>query len=223
MSKLQDRLYELGQPSDNFEDDVSSSDSDTEDLLSRYAPAIKNVSNGIDIAGSDTVTRNAETTAAAANLSSTLRARKGAAGPAEDTATTSGIASGRKPTATTSPFAPPESKSFTSPGDNETLLSHHSAEQENLTDSLLQLATALKNSTLSFSSTLESSNSIVDRAADALNKNVTGLEAAERSMGRLRKLTEGRGLYARLKLYGVILALWVLLFLIMFVMPKLRF
>lgn len=70
---------------------------------------------------------------------------------------------------------------------------------------------------------IEGGKSTVDRAAEGLDKNVLGMEGAERRMGTLRRMTEGQGWYGRIKLYAIIAALWVGAFLLVFVGPKLRF
>jgi hypothetical protein len=49
------------------------------------------------------------------------------------------------------------------------------------------------------------------------------MDAASRRMGTLRKMTEGKGWFARMKLYGLIFGLWLVAFLIVFVGPKIRF
>jgi hypothetical protein len=42
-------------------------------------------------------------------------------------------------------------------------------------------------------------------------------------MGTLRRMTEGKGWWDRIKLYGMIAGLWLIAFLIVFVGPKIRF
>lgn len=229
LRRMQDRLFELNQHNDpnggNDDTDDEDDSDDTQDFLSRYAPAIK-TQDSLDVYSNDgqppDPSQHAVTSAAGA-LESTLRSRKAREQTqAADSATTSGRAGtgGQVPSSTT-PFAPKRTENKRS--DNETLLSHHTSEQENLTDSLLALATALKNSTMSFSETLGASNPLVDGAVSALDKNVGGMAAAEKRMGMLRRMTEGRGWWSRLGLYGWIAVLWVALILIMFVMPKIRF
>ena len=50
-----------------------------------------------------------------------------------------------------------------------------------------------------------------------------GMEAAGNRMGALRRMTEGKGWWGRIRLYAIIAALWVAAFLLVFVGPKLRF
>lgn len=120
------------------------------------------------------------------------------------------------------------SKASTTTGDpnapqTEAMLSHNRDEQESLTASLLDMAKQLKQQSLRFNETLEGDKSILDRAVSGLDKNQLGMDAASRRMGTLRKMTEGKGWFARMKLYGLIFGLWVVAFLIVFVGPKIRF
>ena len=105
----------------------------------------------------------------------------------------------------------------------EAILDHHRAEQDALTESLVQMASALKKSSQAFSTSLESERGVLDAAGQGLARNETGLEAAARRMGALRRATEGRGWWGRVLLYAWIGGLAVLAVLIVFVLPKLRF
>ncbi len=233
IKQIQDRLYELNQLDDGDNSDgYASNDPNAEDLLDRYAPAIKDTSNSVDTDGDGLETvgqpSQVQMAAAAATLSSTLRSRRAAQEPVNDTAFSTGTSSDllpRKPSApntSTSPFAPASSKQPDTSA-NDVLLEHHSSEQEALTSSLLTLAQALKASTLSFADSLEASNPLVDRASEALDGNVKGMEAAGLRMGMLRKMTEGRGWWSRLTLYAKIAVLAVVALVIVFILPKLRF
>lgn len=105
---------------------------------------------------------------------------------------------------------------------SETLLTHNRTEQENLTTSLLSLASALKTSSLQFSSSLETEKEVLKRAEGGLDKSAQGMEAAERKMGTLRRMSEGQGWWGRIKLYGFIFGLWVVCFVLVFAGPKIR-
>lgn len=107
--------------------------------------------------------------------------------------------------------------------DTEKLLSFNRYEQEDLTASLLTMAQALKASSQAFSSSLESEKEIVDRATEGLDKNTTGMGQAEKRMGTLRRMTEGRGWFGRLLIYAWIAGLWLVALVIVLVLPKLRF
>ncbi|PNS16658.1 Ran GTPase-activating protein 1 [Sphaceloma murrayae] len=145
------------------------------------------------------------------NDNTTLRARKNPSAQ-PDTATTSALFSNR-------PSAPTSSSLKT----REEVLTSQAQEQEAIKASLVSLASALKQSNISFSQSLEEEKSVLDRAASGLDKNALGMESAGRRMGTLRKMTEGQGWWGRIKLYAIIAALWVACFLLVFVGPKLRF
>jgi hypothetical protein len=105
----------------------------------------------------------------------------------------------------------------------EALMSHNRSEQDALTKGLLGLARSLKESTVNFGASLEAEKDVMKRAEGSLEKSSLGMEAAGKKMGTLRRMSEGQGWWGRIKLYGCIFALWVFLFLIVFLGPKLRF
>lgn len=105
----------------------------------------------------------------------------------------------------------------------EALMTHNRTEQESLTNSLLNMAQALKSSSHSFASALEEEKTILSRATEGLDKNEQGLEAAQRRMGFLRKYSEGKGWWGRMLMYAWIAGLMVAALVVTFVMPKLRF
>ncbi|KAL6230940.1 hypothetical protein BDW75DRAFT_234031 [Aspergillus navahoensis] len=80
-------------------------------------------------------------------------------------------------------------------------------EQENLTSSLLDLATQLKTSSQQFQASLEAEKSVLARAAEGLDRTTGNLAAAERRLGMLRRMTEGKGWWGRMMLYAWIFAL----------------
>lgn len=106
---------------------------------------------------------------------------------------------------------------------HEKMLSHNRTEQESLTDSLLSMAQALKQSSQAFQSSLDSEKDVLTRAAEGLEKNTSGIEAAQKRMGYLRKMSEGKGWWGRMMLYAWIFGLMFLAFFIVAFMPKLRF
>ena len=105
----------------------------------------------------------------------------------------------------------------------EELMSHNRSEQDALTKGLLGLARSLKESTVNFGASLEAEKDVMKRAEGSLEKSSLGMDAAGRKMGTLRRMSEGQGWWGRIKLYGCIFALWVFLFLVVFLGPKLRF
>jgi hypothetical protein len=105
----------------------------------------------------------------------------------------------------------------------EKLLDHNRTEQESLTESLLSMAQQLKASSQAFSNSLESEKDVLGRATEGLDRNTSGLEAAQKRMGYLRKMSEGKGWLGRMMLYAWIFGLmFVALFIVGF-LPKLRF
>ncbi|ODM16715.1 hypothetical protein SI65_07680 [Aspergillus cristatus] len=119
----------------------------------------------------------------------------------------------------TSPPQPDRTQAQTA----EQSLSSSRLEQESLTESLLSLATQLKSSSSAFHTSLEAEKSVLERAVDGLDTTTTNMGAAEKRMGTLRKMTEGKGWWGRMMLYAWILGLWVVAILIVFLGPKLRF
>lgn len=105
----------------------------------------------------------------------------------------------------------------------EQSLSTQRLEQEDLTSSLLSLASQLKASSQSFQSTLDNEKSVLDRAVTGMDKTTSTMEAAGQRMGMLRKMSEGKGWWGRMMLYGWIFGLWLVAVLIVFVGPKMRF
>ncbi|KAJ5204561.1 uncharacterized protein N7498_005440 [Penicillium cinerascens] len=105
----------------------------------------------------------------------------------------------------------------------EQALTSDRMEQEDLTSSLLSLASQLKASSHSFQSTLENEKSVLDRAVTGIDKTSTTMEAAGQRMGMLRKMSEGKGWWGRMMLYAWIFGLWLVAVLLVFIGPKLRF
>lgn len=126
-------------------------------------------------------------------------------------------------TATGNSLFPSKSSGATNEADTETILSHNRFEQEALTDSLLEMAKQLKNQSVHFQNTLEGDRGILDRTVEGLDRTTLGMEAAGQRMGTLRRMTEGKGWWDRMKLYAIIFGLWIVAFLIVFVGPKIRF
>jgi hypothetical protein len=112
---------------------------------------------------------------------------------------------------------------FSSLPTTEKALLADSATHENITTSLVQLATELKQRTRNFQASLESDKGLVDRVLEGLDKNVTGMEAASKRIGVLRRMSEGKGWWGRIMLYAWIFGLWIVAILLVFVGPKLRF
>lgn len=118
----------------------------------------------------------------------------------------------------------PTSTTGSAQNDNNTEknLSDHRQEQDSLTASLVTMAAQLKASSQNFHTSLESEKSVLDRAVDGLDRTTMSMASAERRMGMLRRMTEGKGWWGRMLLYATIFALWIVALVIVFVLPKLR-
>ncbi|KAL9040381.1 MAG: hypothetical protein Q9180_001946 [Flavoplaca navasiana] len=102
-------------------------------------------------------------------------------------------------------------------------LESHSTEQVDLTSSMVALVAQLKSSTLAFSSSLDIDNEALARAQEGLEKNESGMEAAGKRMGMLKRMSEGKGWWGRIMLYAWIAGLWIVAIALVFVGPKFRF
>ncbi|KAF2740228.1 hypothetical protein EJ04DRAFT_508222 [Polyplosphaeria fusca] len=210
IKQLNQRLYELEQLDDTASEGSADSDDEDEDLFPSYAPAVKE-QGGMEVRGRE---GNEALQAAASNLTAEVRSRRGGGGREEHPTSTGSSLFPQKPTVTTGDA---------SLAKTEALLSHNRAEQDTLTNSLLEMAKQLKLQSKQFGSTLEADKGVLDRAVEGLDRNTQGMEAAGQRMGTLRRMTEGRGWWDRMKLYALIFGLWVVAFLIVFVGPKIRF
>lgn len=212
VKQLNQRIYELNQLDDSESEASVDSDDEDEDQFPSYAPRIK-TQDGIDITFKEGEGNEALQNAAR-NLTSQMR-RRGQGQEAEGAQVASGnsLFPSKATTTTGNP----------SLAQSEALLSHDRNEQDNLTESLLEMAKQLRAQSVHFSNTMESDKNVVDRAVSGLDKNQIDMDAASQRMGTLRRMTEGKGWWDRMKLYAFIGGLWLIAFLIVFVGPKIRF
>ncbi|CCU78761.1 hypothetical protein similar to synaptobrevin [Blumeria hordei DH14] len=105
----------------------------------------------------------------------------------------------------------------------ETLLSHNRTEQEDLANSLLEMAQTLKTSSLAFGIALGEEKEVLMKATQGLDKNEQELEIAQKRMGLLRRVSEGKGRFGRLLMYLWVAGLAVIAVIVVFIMPKLRY
>ena len=105
----------------------------------------------------------------------------------------------------------------------EAVLDLQRAEQDHLSQSILQMAGDLKASSKAISHSLEEDKTVLGQAGKGMDKSERSLEAATRRMGTLRRMTEGKGWLGRVLLYAWIYGLMILLVVIVFALPKLRF
>lgn len=227
IKELTARLQAAAEEDSEEEEDDEDDDGETEDEKRRgvsYEPAIKDTDSGLDTGQTPAMQAEVLSQQAQAlqeqSQPSELRSRRHQHAPLQASDNRSAASTtAREQLFAGRPKDPPPSSNLSK---SETLLSHNRNEQENLTTSLLSLASALKQSSLQFSSSLETEKDVLRRAEGGLDKSAQGMEAAERKMGALRRMSEGQGLWGRLKLYGFIFALWVACFLLVFVGPKIR-
>jgi len=215
IQRLSARLQELNdaaEDNDEEEDNTDEDNAEDSDLLSQYGPARTDTDSGLD-SGEPQGPRIDDTQANELRSRRPLQASDNHS--AASTTAREQLFNGRQ--------KPPPEPADSDVQRTETMMSHNRSEQENLTTGLLSLAQALKQSSLQFSSSLESEKDVLKRAEGGLDKNTQDMEAASQRMGMLRRMSEGQGLLGRIKLYGFIFALWVVCFLLVFVGPKLRF
>jgi hypothetical protein len=124
--------------------------------------------------------------------------------------------------------SPPDTSTATTSGfsnldTTERILLSDSRTHEELTTSLVSMAVQLKQQARAFQGALDLDKGLLDRALEGLDKNVAGMAAAGQRMQFLRKMSEGQGWFGRMKLYAMIVGMWVVAILLVFVGPKLRF
>ncbi|KAK3673510.1 hypothetical protein LTR78_006744 [Recurvomyces mirabilis] len=211
IKKLQARLQELDQGAEDEEDDDDESDEDEAiTTVTDYGPARKDTEAGLDV--SETPSSGIDP-ASFQNMRNRKPLQASDNRAAASTTAREQLFSGR----------PKDQLPSDETSRTETLMTHNRTEQENLTTGLIGLARALKESSVQFSGSLAAEKEILNRAEGGLDSSAKGMEAAEWRMGMLRRMTEGKGWFARLKLYGLIAGLWVAAFLLVFIGPKLRF
>lgn len=211
VKQLSARLEELNKLDEA--DSESDDDEDADVPQPSYAPARADADNGIDAGSEPQELLRAPGQQAQQEAQQELRSRKPLSAAdnrsAASTTARENLFAGRK--------QHPDLET------TEALMSHNRSEQDALTKGLLGLARSLKESTVNFGASLEAEKDVMKRAEGSLEKSSLGMDAAGRKMGTLRRMSEGQGWWGRIKLYGCIFALWVFLFLVVFLGPKLRF
>lgn len=130
----------------------------------------------------------------------------------------------RKGQPTTSTTDSASSSGFTSLPTTESSLTSANRTHDSLTSSLVTLASQLKSQSLAFQTHLSNADAtLLDRALTGLDQNLTQMANASKGMAFVRRMSEGQGWLGRLKLYAMIFALWIVVILLVFVGPKLRF
>ncbi|KAM0197092.1 hypothetical protein ACHAPA_002518 [Fusarium lateritium] len=251
LEALLDRLEDLRQVAiDEDEDDAST---DGEDILSEIIPTpsdsmVDSISTGHPNSSSgqddDADSEPPETTTIPVTTTATATAPASTSPPETST---SSQQPDQPPTQTTQTLRPRGAPSSPSPSAHSTaraalfanrskpstpqtstataeaLLDRQRAEQDTLSESILQMAGALKSSSQKFSDTLDADKEVVGRAGEGMDKTEQSMEAARGRMGTLKKMTEGKGYFGRLLLFAWVYGLMAVCILVVFVMPKLRF
>jgi len=124
---------------------------------------------------------------------------------------------------TSAPNATAQTTGFSSAPSTERSLLHSSRVHEDIAASLVGLAAQLKQQTRAFQFALDQDKGLLNRALEGLDRNLSGMEVASKNMAFLKRMSEGEGLLGRIKLYGMIFAMWIIAILLVFVGPKLRF
>ncbi|KAL2271881.1 hypothetical protein VTJ83DRAFT_1252 [Remersonia thermophila] len=105
----------------------------------------------------------------------------------------------------------------------EAILDHQRVEQDALSESILKLAAELKASSHAFSASLDEDRALVERAGRGMERTGEQMSVVSRRMGALQRMAEEEGWLGRMKLYAMVYGLMVVLVLVVFVLPKLRF
>ncbi|KAG0645268.1 hypothetical protein D0Z07_8867 [Hyphodiscus hymeniophilus] len=226
LDRLSERLHDLDQLHEEFDSEADSSEG--EDLLGEDTPGDGDTSTDEqsqnDLTPPPTASSLAQSTQSlSSNEPPNYEPNREAQEEPAVSAVESSTLRARNPRAEL--FAPTTSSSSTtgiSTATTEALLTHNRIEQESLTSSMLSMAQQLRASSNAFASSLEDEKSILDRAAEGLDKNELGMEAAQRRMGYLRSMTEGRGWWGRMLMYAYIAGLMVLACVIVFVLPRIN-
>ena len=113
--------------------------------------------------------------------------------------------------------------SSTDPATTESTLRTTDRTHDSLTASLLSLTSQLKSQSMTFSSALSTDQTYLSRALSSLDSNISSMETASKRIAFVRRMSEGQGWWGRIKLYVMIVGMWVGLILLVFVGPKLRF
>lgn len=168
-----------------------------------------------------TSTEPAPQETAGTTTSQTLRPRAGASQPAAtNTAETTAVRTQLFGNRTTSiSGTSPSGATATA----EAIMDNQREEQDKLTESMVSMARALKESTNRFQSALQEDQDVLQSASGGIERNERGLQGMMGRMGALRRLTEGKGWWGRIMLYAWIAGLAVFAILLVFVLPKLRF
>nr|POF18696.1 hypothetical protein CFP56_62204 [Quercus suber] len=187
IKQFQARLEEMDSQSSDDDVDDEDEDEDTPATSQTYGPARTDTTSGLD-------TGETQGSRLSSTQQSELRARKPAATSVtgEHVAATSGreqLFAGRPTDADASALR-----------SHEALESHNRSQQAQLEQGLLALVQSLKQSSRNIGASLEADKEVQARAQSGLEKTSGEMDAAQRSMGMLRRMSEGQGWWGRIKL-----------------------
>ncbi|CAI7642663.1 unnamed protein product [Penicillium pancosmium] len=208
---------------ENIEDAEDEGDDEWNELFSKPIVERKVVPSTPEVDGSKSTALFTETATATATATS-VPTSTSTPTPSEPPST---LRNRHAPT--TAPKEPPAKTtgSSTTPEDPkiaaEKALDDDRSEQEDLTSSLVAMASQLKFQSQSFQETLDNEKDALDRASLGMDKTSSTMEAAGRRMSMLTRMSEGKGWWGRMMLYAWIFGLWIVAILIVYVGPKLRF
>ncbi|KAL2260289.1 hypothetical protein VTK26DRAFT_5744 [Humicola hyalothermophila] len=170
-----------------------------------------------------TPTATATTTTTTTTITQTLRPRhpEPASTPTPSETATATATSTSRSALFPSPSSPTTTNAISST--TEAILDRHRAEQDALSESILQLASQLKQSSQAFSASLEEDRELVERAGQGISRTGERMEGLTAKMSTLQRMTEGEGWWGRMRLYAMVYGLMVVLVLVVAVLPKLRF
>lgn len=213
IKRLTERLYELNRR----DDDDAELELNEEDLIEEYFAPESTVQKAAH-------SRGPSASSLPAAASEGLRSRNTQpTGELGSTSPTKGATTSRAdelfahgPNPIKPGFAPADMSS-------EKQLEHQDSIQADLTSMLVQQAQKLKLGSLEFQQSLAEDEETRTRAESAISKSASSMDVASRSMGALRRMSEGRWWWQRYIMFIVIFFLWFVQLAIVFIGPKLRF
>ncbi|KAA8912455.1 hypothetical protein FN846DRAFT_903591 [Sphaerosporella brunnea] len=214
--RLNERLQlQLAEAHDAEDDGDAKADEDNDD---DYASLKKSKRKPTDAAAAATVTipTSTPTSAATAVAKPTFTLRKRTEKTAEEMK--SELFGGA---ATATGISKPNGAKEHEVTSTEAMLDIQRAEQENITEDLLQMAKLLKESSVTFGASLESEKAYLDAAQEGLDRNNAEMQLAGNNMDSLRKNDNVSFLWTMIYM-AIIVALVFLTLLVLFFAPKLR-
>lgn len=220
VKRLTERLYELNRR----DDEKVGPQAEEEDIIDEYFT--QHVGPGMT-ANEASHSKGPSTSSVPTATSEGLRARNTQAGNIPDSAllTKSTPLSNANELFANKQGRQDHSKPGLAPADMsaEKQLEHQDSIQADLTSLLVAQAQKLKLGSLEFQQSLTEDEEIRARAESAISKSASSMDVASRSMGALRRMSEGRWWWQRYIMFILIFFMWFVLLALVFIGPKLRF